>query len=171
MWEKQTEDQITFLIAVYGALTGTIALVWDVFKWRMSETRLHVRVQPDMKWFAGDVPLPQGFAPQDPDSSHVMISVQNRGGKSTTLTSLGVVVYKSGLHALFKRSPQYFYIARPRTLQPIPYSLDVGKEWTGTIDQTAEVEGYIAQHYYVLVGCSTRTKSVRCRVKRYKRAG
>ena|ERR1043166_566579 len=118
-----------------------------------------------MIYFPGDNPYAKAIAPVNPDQRQVMVVVQNRGGKPTTLTGLGMEVYKSWLHQLFRRSPQWFVMSAPRTTQPIPYLLDIGKEWLGTFDQTPEIEGYINQRCYVLISSSAQTKQMRCRVK------
>jgi hypothetical protein len=166
------KETVTLIIAVigavtgiWGAITGSIALAWDAVKWRLSGVRLNVRVQPGMIFFPGDHPLMQAIAPSNPEQRQVMIVVQNRGGKPTTLTGFGMTVYRSWLSELFRVQPQCFVFSPFRTTQPIPYLLDVGKEWIGCFDQTAEIERYIDQRCYVLVSSSTRTKPVWCRVK------
>jgi hypothetical protein len=157
MWEKQTEDQITFLIAVYGALTGTIALGWDFVKWRFSEARLVVRVMTNMLYHDGT---------RTHDKRRLAIVVQNRGGKPTTLTLLGAESYHSLWHRLLRKPSSAFIITRPETGQPIPYTLEVGHEWTGMVIQTEEMESKVGRRLYILVYSSNRTKPIRCHVKK-----
>jgi hypothetical protein len=149
---------MTLLIALYGALTGTVALMWDYAKWLLSETRLSVRVQTDMQMAEGDRFRP-GYC--------ILIVVQNRGGKPTTVTLIGAEVYQSIFRQLTRKPMTRYVIPRPETTaQPIPFVLEVGREWSGWVAQTPEMEANSKRRLYLLVYASTLSKPVKIRVKR-----
>lgn len=82
-------------IAWWGAITGTLAILWEVFIWR--RTRPHIRID--------DVYLRKsdgGFL--DKGNWIATISFTNIGEQTTKVTKVGYAYYKSCLHFLIRRA-------------------------------------------------------------------
>src|SRR5882672_12402037 len=86
---------LTSVLAWTGALTGSAALLWDVYKWRHSGPKLRIQIQPNT------IPQLPGVA----TISHylnLMVTVSNSGQKRTTITQLNLAYYPT----LWKRLRQ-----------------------------------------------------------------
>ena len=62
----------TDILAWLGATTGTLALLWDIYKWRQDGVQLSVKA------VTFGIDKPEG----------ITITISNRGGKPTTLTAI-----------------------------------------------------------------------------------
>jgi hypothetical protein len=117
------------IAAWWGAGLATIVLVWDVLKWRKARARLIISAKPDMESFEPAAGGLQG-------DKLIHVEVVNRGGATTTLKLLIVRFWSGRLARLLRRKPVVQgVILRPDTSQPLPYKLEPGGRWSGTIDQ------------------------------------
>ncbi len=149
---------LTDWLALIGAITGCVALVWDVFKWTSSGARIKIKVSPNMIIFGGlnDV---------SKNEKNVSVEVVNRGDKKTTITHLSMAHYKSPFKAFFKREPDSNFAIPDPGFSKLPHSLDVGDRWIGFISQTKLLEDLASDGYlYVGVYHSSSNRFIRQRL-------
>jgi hypothetical protein len=85
--ESSTESLLTIGLATLGAFTGTIALVWDIYKWRSAGPKL-----------SGDAVfgyLPDEWNNNGNSNRFVRILIKNRGDQPTTYQGLAEYCFSS----------------------------------------------------------------------------
>jgi hypothetical protein len=125
-----TMDVTTFL-AWLGAITGTSAFLWDVFKWRRSGARLRVGVMLDMTVEDGGY-FREEFVPETP---HIIARVVNEGQAATILESLQIVVYENRKKKRYNEEKARAVIFDTH-LGKLPHTLNPANKWNGAIPQT-----------------------------------
>lgn len=122
-------------IAVYAALVATAILIWDVVKWLRSGPRIRVRANPNMIFFNVPDPLREG-------KTFIFVTVANVGSSPTTITNFGGTYFRNRWDQLRRKPDKQFVVAVPQAAQhlPLPHVLKVGEEWSGIIEQTAEID-------------------------------
>jgi hypothetical protein len=155
-------DATTFL-AWLGAITGTSALVWDVFKWKRSGANLRVAVMLDMTVDENGF-FREEFAPPNP---YMAVRIVNEGQASTILESLQIVIYENK-----KKKRDYEEKARViifgTHLGKLPHTLAPAHKWVGAILQTPELEYSIQNELvYLEVHHTFNRRPTIIRVKRY----
>ena len=121
----------TDLAAWWGALTASLVLVWDVYKWNASNRpRIHLEVKPNTEIMNSPI-----------HAGHTYISVRayNRSDRATTITNFGGEWYRSRVHRLIRRGGQPFVVASPG-FHPLPHQLEPGTVWDGIILQDKSLE-------------------------------
>ncbi len=100
---------LTDIAAGLGAATGTISLLWEIYKWAKSGPKLIVSVNPHMVTSAAALWPTSG---QQGSVRFITVSVANREDQKTTVQALGFRYFVSGwkrivLHArwLSNRNP------------------------------------------------------------------
>lgn len=149
---------LTDTLALIGAITGTIALIWDVFKWSQTGVKASLKISPNM--------TPFGVARlQFKNKLNIFVEVTNIGDKRVTITHLVIVYYETLFKKLLKISSRSFIVPDPLPGQ-LPQAIDIGERWVGLIDQTNELEK-LAQKGYLYVGIchSSSPKKITKRVK------
>ena len=158
--ELLKDMSINDIVAWWGAIVATLVLIWDVYKWKRSGPLHRVTARPNMRSLDGDN-----------KGVYIIVEVSNIGDKSTTLTDLVGVCYKSRL-AVFLRKPNYSFVV-PNTMfrKMLPFLLIPGDCWTGGIDQR-NLEKEIKEEgigkidfLYCGVSDSSKSKSTLVRVK------
>lgn len=121
-------NSATVIAAWWGAIVATLAFLWEVFRWLRKGPRIQVKTTTNMK--ANDIP---GI---DETDTFIFVEVINIGDGPTTITNFGVDVY-DGLISRLKDRPQSRYVLTGQNYfgPPIPHVLEVGKRWTGGINQ------------------------------------
>ncbi len=149
---------LTDWLAIIGALTGCLALVWDIIKWASSGAKLKLKVLPNIIIFGG-----LGDASQN--KSNVSVEVVNRGDKKTTITHLCMTHYKSPIKAFFRRPPDLNFTVPDPGYSKLPYLLDVGDRWIGFISQSGDIEKLASDGYlYVGIYHSASNRFIRQRL-------
>ncbi|UCV02774.1 hypothetical protein [Dechloromonas denitrificans] len=128
----QITIDLTGFLAIWGAVLSTIAIGWDVYKWRTSGPQLSMRLMTGME--AYNFPEYEG-------KTLIVVVVTNRGDRPTTITHLALAYYDSWWKAMLrKKASASGWIATPSTTQRVPFELKPGVEWSGMIEQNAELE-------------------------------
>ena len=149
---------LTDTLALIGALTGTIALLWDFFKWSQTGVKVLLRVSPNM--------TPFGFAEDEfKNKLNLFVEVTNTGDKKVTITHLVLTYYDSFWERVLKRSSKNFVVLNPLPGQ-IPQLIDIGDRWVGLIEQSKDLEKMAKNGYlYVGINHSSSAKTLLKRVK------
>lgn len=149
---------LTDTLALIGALTGTIALLWDFFKWSQTGVKVLLRVSPNM--------TPFGFAKEEFKSKlNLFVEVTNTGDKKITITHLVLTYYDSFWKRVLKRSSKNFIVLNPLPGQ-LPQLIDIGDRWVGLIEQSQDLEKMAKNGYlYVGINHSSSAKTLLKRVK------
>jgi len=119
---------LTDIAAWLGAVSGSIALVWDFYKWLRSGPRLQARVNPHM------VEVRYGTTYR-----FAVIWVSNRGNAKTTISAVAFSYY-STINYLIAHLPVIKRWARLETViltntefLKLPKVVDAGEEWSGAV--------------------------------------
>lgn len=124
----------TTTIAVWGAVAGTAAIVWDVIKWKTDGPRLEVSVNPNMQAIH---PITKALDPRQ----LIQVRVANRGSRPARVTTLVGLSFKSRIHRLLgKPAGGAFFIRQPESSEPLPVTLAPGDVWCGFIDRRQALE-------------------------------
>ncbi len=144
---------VTETLALVGALTGTSAILWDIYKWINSGARLRVHVSPNT------ILIGDGF--DNPNQNkRISVEVVNIGLRKTTIVTLGFRCDENLFSSLTKRGRQYFVVPQPEFAQ-LPKGLDVGERWVGLVSQSPEIEEMAkTKRLYVQVSHSFAAKPV-----------
>ncbi len=134
----------TDVAAWIGALTGTLVLLWDVFKWVHSGAKIKISASPNMTGY-GSAALLLG------EQTCVAVEATNVGQSKTTITHLVGFHHKSRFGRLLRRKPETtFFVPNPRP-GTLPGVLDTGERWLGMIEQNSELE-VMSREGYLYVG-------------------
>ena len=126
---------MTTFLAIWGAITGTLAILWDVYKWKMTGPKLRITVSLNMKM----LPDPRRVA-TDPNV-YVLVHATNVGTSKTTITHLAIASFTSVWKQIVAKPETQAIVLHHHTLSsPIPKLLDVGEVWTGMILRNQELE-------------------------------
>jgi len=131
----------TDFAAWLGALTGSLALLWDIFKWLNSGPQLTVSASAGMKIFGNFVPeILRG-------KKFIVVSVNNIGSNKTTITHLLGEYYSILFNKLIIKPISVFIVVDP-AISRIPHVLEPGEQWQGLIEQNENVENMIRTGYF-----------------------
>jgi hypothetical protein len=122
-------DSLTTILAILGAVTGTLALAWDVIKWWSSGPKPLVEARSGM--------LIVGDSRFKSDQTHISITITNRGDSPTTITNIGGREYKSRFAKILRKS-DFQFIGIPITAKPLPYKLEPGEVWQGLLEEKSD---------------------------------
>lgn len=114
-----------------GAITGSCALVWDLYKWKRSGPRLTLDVVTNMKTY--------GLMGID-NNKYITVRAVNTGDRATTLTNLAYVYYSGWIKCFLRKPKQSFVVPMPIG-QSIPFMLTPGTIWDSSIRQNEDIEG------------------------------
>jgi len=119
--------ELTAVLAVWGASTGTLVLFWDIYKWIRSQPQIALKARPNIQILG---------SPQI-SSAKTFIDVEavNRGDRATTITNLGIEYY-GGWFARLRNRPKLRAIIAQTGFRPLPLVLKPGERWSGIIDQS-----------------------------------
>ncbi len=154
----------TLAIAAYAAVISTFVLGWDAYKWLAAGAKVDVSVSTGMKIIGGLDPDPK---------TYISLTAVNVGDQPTTITNLGGMHFDTWWRAyVTRRKPlQTFLVSMPSQGQRIPYRFEVGDQWVGMADQTADIEqrarnGYLFLILYTAGGGRGKRARVKMRKKR-----
>ncbi len=148
----------TDIAAWIGAVTGTLVLIWDVYKWLQTGPKIKVSVAPNMVAYGSAVAVLGNKA-------NIMVEVTNTGDGKTTITHLVGLFYRSRLRKWLRRKPDRTMVVLNPGSGQLPHVIHPGERWIGAMDQSAELikmsdEGAL----YVGVLHSTQKPAVLARV-------
>lgn len=118
-------------IAIYAAIVGTAAFILNWRSWVEKRVRLHLSLMPDAVLIGGD---------RD-EKDLMVVTVVNRGGQATTLTSLTVLRFDNRWNRWRVRPVKSYFIPNPQVggTGSLPCELDPGKKWTGAARSRPDV--------------------------------
>jgi hypothetical protein len=112
----------TLTIAVYAAIVSTVAILWDIWKWKRAGPNLDIGVSTGMVGI--NMPEYEG-------KTLMMVNATNRGDRPTTITHLTLHRYASWWNYVRRRAAFNAIVTTPSTTQPVPFVLAPGAVWTG----------------------------------------
>jgi hypothetical protein len=121
----------TAVAAWVGAVSGLAAILWDFYKWKTYGPKLTVSANSGMKMVT-----PHPLARDDGD--YLTIWVRNTGKTKTTLTTVSFAVYDSWWSKLRLKQSKAGIVPQPLG-SPIPFKLDVGEEWVGSVEENERI--------------------------------
>ncbi len=152
----------TEIVAWWGAVIATLVLLWDVYKWKTSGPQIKFSASSNMQ-IIGD-PLKEG-------KKYITVKAVNVGDRSTTITNLGIIHYKNHFYRLLNKSDQQGIIKNPGLPHQLPYVLQPGAVWDGSILQDDEIQE-IAECglIYCVLYYSNKTRPKSARIKVTKKS-
>jgi hypothetical protein len=112
--------------AWWGAICGSVALIWDAIKWFRSGARLKISASTNMR-FMNQI---SGLN----DTLNVIINVRNIGDKPTTITHFLGYTFESKWKK-FRKKPKDTFIITTGAESPIPFKIEPSGTWMGCADQ------------------------------------
>jgi hypothetical protein len=115
-----------WLTAGYGAAISSIAIVWDIVKYKQQSLHLSVSTSAGMKVTEANFAF--GLTEQDANQlDFIVVTVSNIGGKTTTLTHIGIVAYNNWfMYCIARKSISILIlIEKP----PLPHILQSGHRY------------------------------------------
>lgn len=150
--------ELTQIVAWIGATTGSLALVWDIYKWRHAGPKIDLEARPNMVAYGG-LQYSMGTG------AKIMVEVTNRGDRPTTLTHLVGYQYASVLHKFLRRKAKRTIIIQDPQTGKIPDKIHPGDRWIGTVDQNEQILGMAADGaLYLAVICNHKKRATFKRV-------
>lgn len=133
--------QTTEVAAWVGAITGSVAVPWDFFKWMHTGPRIAVSAAPNMVGY-GSAAVLTG------DKDMVVVEAVNVGDGKTTVTHLVGYHYDSFWKRALRRKPTKQIVVPDPSPGVLPHVLDRGERWVGMIEQdealaTMSTKGYL----------------------------
>lgn len=116
-----------------GAITGSLVLLWDVFKWVRSGARIRVSASPNMTAYGSAVALLG-------TKTCIAVEASNVGQAKTTITHVVGFHYKSPAHRFLRRKPLKSIVVLDPKPGAVPQALEVGERWLGMMEQNEEIE-------------------------------
>ncbi len=106
----------TDYVAIIGALTGSLALGWDILKWFRDGARLKVSIRPNTYYEDGEALSVENHdnGTSEELASYYHIEIVNRGNLPTTLLGVEGSTKSIGLSKLFDRKKAVIGIGVPR---------------------------------------------------------
>lgn len=154
---SEESNFITTIVAWWGAVVATLVLVWDVYKWATSGTRLVAKASSNML-------IVEPGKPQD-NQHYITATVSNRGDAATTLKGVYLLSYSNWWRYLRRIPSRSFFVSTPSHTHPVPFRIEPGSEWLGHLPQTDEMEQLARSGILVLeIAHSQANKSLRKRI-------
>lgn len=146
------------ILAIIGTSTGSIALLWDIFKWRSSQASISIIVSANMVEFGVNTSKLS-------NDKLARVTVINDGWKPVSITHLYLTYYDNMLKRLIGRHRKQFFVPSPEPGK-IPTHLDLGEYWIGAFDQSDDVE-MMAKEGVLMVEVATTgvKKTTKARLK------
>lgn len=160
--------QSSDLIAVYAAIVATGALVLEVRRWFEAGPKLVIRVSPEA------VRLTIGGSETEKHQI-AMVSVYNRGGSPTTLTSIMILKYNTPFHRLLGDPEASYFIPNP-SMDPknpgMPTELNPGQKWQAYISKERDdaVGNLVSGKHYAEIMATHRDRPYIVRIRPPKKS-
>jgi hypothetical protein len=125
-------DNITLIVAIWGAFTGTFAVFLEVYKW--------LRKGPQIKSYVLTNRRIVG-SPYAPKEIFCQINVTNVGDQATTIQGVYLKYYSSIFNYLRHKYREAYLVPCVRqSPSPLPYLLEPGAQWFGLFEQEKKIE-------------------------------
>lgn len=142
--------------AWWGAVSGSLAVAWEVFRWSRSGPKLQVIATPNMQIITPG----EGID----DTLYISVVVTNGGDSPTTITHFCACTYRNVFDRLRGKKDQLFIInSGPES--PIPHKILVGERWSARILQQKAAELVGSSLFYIGVQHALASKPNHVRVK------
>jgi len=142
--------------AWWGAVSGTLAVVWEIFRWARSGARLQVFASPNMQYVIPG----QGID----DTLHINVVVTNVGDSPTTITHFVGCTYRNWFDRLRRKRLRLFVITTGPEA-PIPFKIAPGERWSAMPPQQQAVDLADGAMFYVGVQHALARRPQYVRVK------
>lgn len=148
---------ITDVLAVWGAFIATLILIWDVIKWKNSGSKVSFEVQTNRILI--NVPN------VDSDRTVTAFRVENIGDRPTTITNIGFHYYKNYFYKLIRKASKQTVFNPQSYTGEIPFFLDIGKVWDGSLYQDSITEHGLNGIYVFRLDVSHKAKPMTKTIK------
>ncbi|MDA7568634.1 hypothetical protein N8742_02890 [Emcibacteraceae bacterium] len=160
MFELSPSDKAAW----YGAALASVIFCWEIYKHLTNRAKVRVTNVPNTRL------ITKGVAGIEKSEPYISFRVANIGTITTTITNLGAVYYKNWFMKLLNRPHNNEAFAVPHALntggRDMPYVLEVGTEWSGGMEQTAEIVEMSKNGWLMgQVFCSHRVKPIITQIK------
>lgn len=112
--------------AWWGAICGSVAIIWDVIKWFSSGARLKISSSTNMRILNPITGLN--------DSKNVTVNVRNVGDRQTTITHFLGYTFESKWKK-FRKKPKDTFLITTDAKSPLPFKIEPSGTWIGFADQ------------------------------------
>ena len=118
-------------VSIYAAVVSTAVALWNIFIWRRSGPVLRGSLSANMSFI--------GMGPMD-DETYIIFDVNNVGGRSTTITNIGLLGYASLWTRLRGKAARAAVInSGLNATYPVPHELKPGSNFRASAIQNEEL--------------------------------
>ena len=168
---KSAMSLLTVIAAWWGAGVATIVFLFECYKWTQTAPKIEIGVSPNMQILDPNSELEK--------EKYISVTLSNNGGKPTTVTQLGAVVYQTHFQKWRRKNSNAMLFINPITSKTLvffptnslPALLEIGRTWTGMMQQTDEFTQWIEKgQLYIGVFTSYHKRPLEKRVRKLKYA-
>jgi hypothetical protein len=123
---QENKMEASTAAAWWGAICGSVAIIWDAIKWFSSGAHLKISLSTKMRVLSSVTGLN--------DTKNVMVTVRNVGDKPTTITHFLGYTFESKWKKFRKKPKDTFFITVGNESQ-IPFKIEPSATWMGLVDQ------------------------------------
>ena len=141
----------TDIAAWWGAITATVVICWDVYKWIMSGARVRIEVRSGVS-ITGD---------ENKDKSYITVRVFNVGDKAVTITNLELLHSPSFLNRILRHRQHRMFVKQ----SSLPFMLNPGLIWDGFALQNEQIAELLHKGYLlcsISLSCKRRLNNQTC---------
>lgn len=138
------------IAAWWGAIIATLLLMWDVYKWRRSGARIHVRVGTDFLLVGS-----KSGSALEGEQTFACITVVNEGDLPATINMACGAYFPTLLHRWIRRirGSTHFLVTLDQDLgSRVPQVVGPGEQWTGVFPQDSLKEKYCGMRGTLYLG-------------------
>ena len=124
-------------VAAYAAVIATCALAWNIVLVLLDGPKLRSTANPNM------------VLNTDPNTTYTTFKVRNTGTRTSTLETISLTYWPNFWNKFTNKHMKTFVVIDPSIPGigncTLPFELEPGKNWTGFIRQTEELETFSKQ--------------------------
>jgi hypothetical protein len=121
----------TLIVAIYAAVLSTLVFLWQIIVYLRDGARLKVSASSNMQMIDDN-----GLQPK----KYIVVNAVNVGTADTTITHVVAFTFANRLQYWRRKQRKAFIVNHASHAQPIPYVLEVGRQFMSLASQTSEME-------------------------------
>lgn len=157
------EWSLTTFLAIWGALLGTISLLWNLWRWRRELPQLAVKVEARESYI-------------EEDAGCIVFEIRNRGGRPTTVEEIVLINYEDSFWGKlgFFGQCENVWVKYPETVK-LPVVLKTGEVWKAHVPYPDEdhrlldldkADLILRRRLFYKITCAHEDRPIRGRVRR-----
>ena len=136
------------IAAWWGAIAGTLAIAWEIFRWFHSGPRLKLSASTNMQTVTPGLGIDETL--------RVLLNVRNVGDSATTITHFVGVAYANRF-SRWRGKREKLFVVTTGPEAPVPFRLEPGATWSGMVIQSQVAAACSSKESEVFLGVQHAT--------------